>query len=407
MTSLTAECCISGGGPAGLMLGYLLARRGIDVIVLEKHADFLRDFRGDTVHPSTLELFYELGLLDGLLERRHQTTDRVSMMISGDRLQIADFRRLSTRCKFIAMMPQWDFLDYLADEARAYPNFRLLMSTESRSLIEENGSVAGLRAVSEEGEIEIRSSLVVAADGRASQLRDLSGLEVQDFGAPIDVFWMRLARKPDDSTESIAHISSSGFLVLINRNDYWQCAMPIRKGHAEEIRAQGIGEFRSRITRIAPSLADATQGLRDWDDVKLLTVQVNRLKTWWREGLLFIGDAAHAMSPIGGVGINLAIQDAVAAGRILGPALRAGNVTTDLLASIQKRREWPTRATQRAQIFAQDRILVPVLGADEEIRAPFFLRLLNAVPALRGLPARAIGLGVRPEHWHGEDGAEY
>ncbi len=399
MHSLTTQCCISGGGPAGLMLGYLLARQGVDVVVLEKHPDFLRDFRGDTVHPSTLELFHELGLLEGLLARPHQKTDRISVMISGDRLQIADFSKLPTHCKFIAMMPQWDFLDYLADEARSYPNFQLLMSTQTDALIEQNGCVVGVSATTTDGPIEVRSELVVVADGRGSQLRDMSGLVVEDLGAPIDVFWMRLPRRPDDSTESLAHINSNGFLVLINRGDYWQCALPFPKGRAEEIRAEGIVEFSARISRIAPALAEAAQALKYWNDVKLLTVQVNRLTRWWREGLLCIGDAAHAMSPIGGVGINLAIQDAVAAGRILGTALKAGLVTTDQLAAVQKRRAWPSRMTQRAQIAAHDRVLIPVLTANENLRAPFVLKVFNSVPALRGLPARAIGLGLRPEHW--------
>ena len=399
MHSLTTQCCISGGGPAGLMLGYLFARQGVDVVVLEKHADFLRDFRGDTVHPSTLELFHELGLLEGLLARPHQKTDLISVTISGDRLQIADFRKLPTHCKFIVMMPQWDFLDYLADEARSYPNFQLLMSTQTGTLIEQNGRVVGVCATTTDGLIEIRSELVVAADGRGSHLRDMSGLEVEDLGAPIDVFWMNLARRPDDSTESLLRINLDGFLVLINRGDYWQCALPFPKGSAEEIKAEGIAEFRARISRIAPALTEAAQALKNWDDVKLLTVQVNRLTRWWREGLLCIGDAAHAMSPIGGVGINLAIQDAVAAGRILGTALKAGAVTTDQLAAVQKRRAWPSRMTQRAQIAAHDRVLIPVLSANESLRAPFILKVLNSVPALRGLPARAIGLGLRPEHW--------
>tara|TARA_R110000772_G_scaffold99854_5_gene199870 strand:+ start:180 stop:1391 length:1212 start_codon:yes stop_codon:yes gene_type:complete len=402
MSVLTSQCCIAGGGPAGLMTGYLLARAGVEVIVLEKHEDFLRDFRGDTVHPSTLQLFGELGLLDGLLSRPYQKTERLSVSIDGASYKVAEFTRLPVQNNFIAMMPQWDLLDFVADTARELPNFRLLMATEADELIEEDGRVAGLRGHAKDAPLEIRSTLTIAADGRGSRLRDQSGLVVEDLSAPIDVFWMRLPRTPDESGESLGRVGADGFLVLINRGDYWQCALPFPKGSADTIRAEGLDAFRARIGRLAPSLAPVTDAIKSWDDVKLLTVQVNRLKKWWRTGLLCIGDAAHAMSPVGGIGINLAVQDAAAAARILAPSLRRGEAPDHVLAAVQKRRNWPTRMTQRAQVLAQNRVLVPALTMGVAPKAPFFLKALNAVPPLRGLTARAVGIGLRPEHWHSD-----
>ena len=399
MKQLTTQCCIAGGGPAGLMMGYLLARAGVDVIVLEKHADFLRDFRGDTVHPSTLQLFKELGLDGALLTRPYQKTEHLVVNISGQPYKVADFNRLPLEHGFIAMMPQWDLLDFVADTARELPNFRLFMSTRAEMLTEENGKVVGLRAEGEDGPLEIRSLLIVAADGRDSRLRDQSGLEVEDMGAPIDVFWMRLPRAPDTALDSMALADADGFLVLINRGDYWQCALPFPKGAADTIRAEGLESFRRRIGKLAPDLAPVTGEIKSWDDVKLLTVQVNHLKTWWRTGLLCIGDAAHAMSPVGGVGINLAVQDAVAAARMLAPDLREGRVPDTMLAAVQKRRDWPARMTQRAQIAAHDRVLVPVISGGTPPKAPFILKLIDRVPILRGLTARAVGMGLRPEHW--------
>ena len=402
MRVLTSQCCIAGGGPAGLMTGYLLARAGVEVIVLEKHEDFLRDFRGDTVHPSTLQLFKELGLLDGLLSRPYQKTERLSVSIDGASYDVADFTRLPVQNNFIAMMPQWDLLDFVADTARELPNFRLLMATEADDLIEEDGRVVGLRGHARDEPLEIRSTLTIAADGRGSRLRDQSGLEVEDLGAPIDVFWMRLPRTPDESGESLGRVGADGFLVLINRGDYWQCALPFPKGSADTIRAEGLDAFRARIGRLAPRLASVAGELKSWDDVKLLTVEVNRLKKWWRTGLLCIGDAAHAMSPVGGIGINLAVQDAAAAARILAPSLRRDEAPDDVLAAVQKRRNWPTQMTQRAQILAQNRVLVPALTGGVAPKAPFFLKVLNAIPPLRGLTARAVGIGLRPEHWHSD-----
>lgn len=395
MDSRTHQVCVSGGGPAGLMLGYLLARQGVDVVVLEKHADF----RGDTIHPATLEIFHELGLDGGLLALPHQKTERISLTLSGETIPIADFTHLPVHHPFVAMMPQWDLLAFLADEARKFPNFHLLMSTEARGLIETGGRVTGLVAEGPGGRIEIHAGLVVAADGRGSQLRDVSGLALEDIGAPVDVFWMRLERKPDEANESLGRVSADGFLVLINRGDYWQCALPLPKGDADNIRAQGLPAFRDRIRRIAPFLGSAPDALTDWDQVKLLTVQVNHMPKWWRPGFLCIGDAAHAMSPVGGVGINLAVQDAVAAARILGAHLNAGQVPDDALAKIQKRRYWPARMVQRAQVAAHRFVLVPAITAKGPLKVPFGLRFFQWFPLLRRLPSRAIGLGLRPEHW--------
>ncbi|MEQ9506893.1 MAG: FAD-dependent oxidoreductase [Hyphomonas sp.] len=399
METLTSQVCISGGGPAGLMLGYLLARQGVDVVVLEKHADFLRDFRGDTIHPATLEIFHELGLADGLLALPHQKTERISVTISGETVPIADFTHLPVHHPFVAMMPQWDLLDFLADEARKFPNFRLLMSTEAQGLTETGGRITGLRATGPDGPLEIRADLVVAADGRSSALRDASGLAVEDIGAPVDVFWMRLDRAANAGNESLGRISEDGMLVLINRGDYWQGALPLPKGSADTIRAQGLRAFQDRIRRIAPFLEDAPDALTSWDQVKLLTVQVNHMPTWWRPGFLCIGDAAHAMSPVGGVGINLAVQDAVAAARILGPLIGKGPVPDGALAAVQKRRHWPARMVQRAQVLAHRIVLVPAITAKGPPKVPALMRLFQWLPWLRRLPARAIGLGLRPEHW--------
>lgn len=403
MNDSQPDCLIAGGGPAGLMVGYLLARQGVNVTVLEKHKDFLRDFRGDTVHPSTLELFHQLGLLDKLLARPHQKTSRVSIYLSGTPYKVADFSRLKVQCPYIAMMPQWDFLDVLADEAISLPTFKMMMSTEAIDLIEEDGKILGVSAKSRlkanAKPFDIRSSLTIAADGRGSVLRDASGLPLVDHGAPIDVFWMRLPRHKDTSEETFGRASKHGFLVMIDRGDYWQCALPLAKGSAETIREQGLPAFQHRIAQIVPSLEPVVDALKSWDDVKLLTVQVNRLTKWWRDGLLCIGDAAHAMSPIGGIGINLAIQDAVATARLLGPALKENRLSLGDLAAVQKRRNRPAALTQKSQITIQNRIIVPILENTKELKAPFPVKLLNRFGFLRGLPAKAIGIGLRPEYW--------
>ncbi len=381
-----------------MMLGLLLARMGVDVVVLEKHADFLRDFRGDTVHPSTLEVMHELGLLDEFLERPHNEAGQVSLQIGDENVTVADLSHLPTRCRFIAFMPQWDFLDFLAAQGKRYPTFRLLVRAEVAELITEGGRVAGVRAQTPDVLLEVRAHLVVGADGRRSVVRALAGLAVRDLGAPMDVLWLRLSRRPDDPGAVLARIDAGRILVLLDRGDYWQCAFVIPKGALDGVRRRGLPAFRYELVRLAPFLRDRVQEVRGWDDVKLLTVSVDRLRTWWRPGLLCLGDAAHAMSPIGGVGINLAVQDAVAAANILGPHLLRCTLRTEHLRRLQRRREWPTRATQRLQLALQNRMIRPVLAASGSLRPPRLLRLLGRFPVLRRIPARLIGLGVRPEH---------
>jgi 2-polyprenyl-6-methoxyphenol hydroxylase-like FAD-dependent oxidoreductase len=397
MEQLTTRCCIAGGGPAGIMLGYLLARAGIDVVVLEKHADFFRDFRGDTIHPSTLTVMQELGLLDDFLMLRHSEVRTLSVNVSGEAVTIADLSRVPGPCKFVMFIPQWDFLNFLAERARRFSGFRLLMETEARALIVEDGGVTGLRTISHGQELIVHADLTVAADGRTSILREQSGCEVIEIGAPIDALWLRLSKKPGDANETFGNVVAGGILVAIDRVEYYQCAMVIKKGAFDEMRRDGLEAFRQKIATIAPFLADRVNELQSWDDVKLLTVAVNRLKQWHRPGLLFIGDAAHAMSPVGGIGINLAIQDAVAASNLLTDALREGAPTDADLQRVQDRRERPTRQTQGLQVFIQERILNRVLDTTAKIRLPWFLRLFR-ISALRGIPARTIGVGFLPEH---------
>jgi len=396
---LKTQCCIAGGGPAGMMLGYLLSRQGVDVIVIEKHADFLRDFRGDTVHPSTLQVFHELGLLDTFLRLPHQKTEHIKLTLSGQDFDMADFTRLDLAAPYIAFMPQWDLLNFLAENARVFPNFTLLQSTEAIELLDKEETVTGLKAITEKGTLEIQAELTVAADGRDSCLRQASQLPLKTLGAPIDVFWFRLPRKPDEDTDSLGAANENGFLVLINRGDYWQCALPFPKGSADVIRKQGLEAFRSRISAINPKKTLALEALQSWDDVKLLNVQVNRLEKWYRPGLICIGDAAHAMSPVGGVGINLAVQDAVAAGRLIGTALKSETLSIETLKAVQKRRETAAKVTQFLQLQAHERVLTPVLTSSEPFQTPKLVRLINKIPALQGLFARAIGMGVTPEHW--------
>jgi 2-polyprenyl-6-methoxyphenol hydroxylase-like FAD-dependent oxidoreductase len=380
------------------MLGFLLARLGVDTVVLEKHADFLRDFRGDTVHPSTLRVMQELGLLETFLARPHQKLRQIAGQVGGQPIVIADFSHLPAQIAFIAFMPQWDFLDFLAHEARKLPTFRLLMRAEATDLVEERGAVAGVRARTPEGPLEIRAELTVAADGRASLLRQHAGLEVEDFGAPMDVLWMRLSKHAADPPNALGRINAGRILVTLDRGDYWQCAYVIPKGAAETLRAGGIAAFRDGIVAVAPFLSDRVGELRSWDDVKLLTVQVNRLRQWHRPGLLCIGDAAHAMSPIGGVGINLAIQDAVAAANLLAEPLQRGAPAEQELAAVQRRRELPTRMTQRMQLFLQRAVIGRVLASGATPGLAWPVRLLQAFPVLRRIPARLIGMGFRPEH---------
>jgi len=381
-----------------MMLGFLLARAGVDVTVLEKHRDFLRDFRGDTIHPSTLEVMYELGLLDDFLRLRHQEVRRLTGQVGDERLTVADFSHLPTHCRFIALMPQWDFLNFLSSRAAHYAGFHLRMQAEVTDLVQDGERIVGARGHSPDGVFEIRSPLVVGADGRHSVVRERAGLAVEDLGAPMDVFWMRLSHHPDDAAETLGRFDAGVVFVMLNRGDYWQCALAIPKGSADEIRGRGIAAFRDMVARLVPFGRDRLQELRSWDDVKLLTVTVDRLSQWYRQGLLCIGDAAHAMSPIGGVGINLAVQDAVAAANILAAPLREGAVTLELLRAVQQRRAFPTRATQRVQVFVQNRILGRVLGSTQRPSLPWPLKLVRACPWLQRIPARLVGVGVRPEH---------
>ena len=394
---LETDCCIAGGGPAGMMLGFLLARAGVKVIVLEKHGDFLRDFRGDTVHPSTLEVMYELGLLERFLKRPHEELDQLSAQIGESVVRVADFRHLPAHARFIALMPQWDFLDFLAGEARAFAEFTLIMRAEARELILEGERVAGVMATTPEGPVEIRAPLTVGADGRHSVLRERAGLEVDDLGAPMDVLWMRLPRRPDDANLSLGRVQAGRIFVMIPRGDYFQCGYVVAKGEYETIRAAGIEALRQSIAHLIPLVADRVAALAGWDDVKLLTVSVDRLKRWWRPGLLFIGDAAHAMSPVGGVGINLAIQDAVAAANILAAPLTEKRLNSTDLEAVQRRRELPTRFTQSIQLIVQRRLIGPTLADARTPRVAWPLKLLDRFALLRRIPARLVGLGLRFE----------
>ena len=396
---MKVDCCIVGGGPAGMMLGFLLARAGVGVAVLEKHGDFLRDFRGDTVHPSTLRVMDELGLLDEFLKLPHQKLSRFAAQFGDRPVDIADFSGLPARIGYIAMMPQWNFLDFLAAHGKRYPGFKLLMNAEAHALVEEEGRVVGVRAIVEGHEQEIRGDLVVGADGRHSTVRTDAGLQVEDIGAPMDVLWFRLPHRKGDPAEFMGRFDVGSILVLLDRGDYWQCAYVIAKGSAETVRAQGIEKVRETVSRLMPAFADRVGELKGMDDLKLLTVGVDRLRTWWKPGLLCIGDAAHTMSPIGGVGINVAIQDAVAASNILVAPLREQRLKDSDLAAVQERRLFPARMTQSIQVFLQKRVIAPSLpGRDDALKVPFFLRLLQWFPLLRRLPARLLGLGVRPEH---------
>jgi 2-polyprenyl-6-methoxyphenol hydroxylase-like FAD-dependent oxidoreductase len=399
-SSITTKCCIAGGGPAGMMLGFLLARAGVPVVVLEKHADFFRDFRGDTVHPSTLEFMHELGLLDDFLKLPHQKVETLTGQVGAEHLTMIDFRHLPTHCKYIALMPQWDFLNFLADRGKRFKTFDLHMKAEATDLIEQGGRVVGVRAKTADGTLTIRADLVVGCDGRHSTVREKAGLKSEDYGAPMDVLWFRLARKAGDSTDTFGHIEAGKMMIMLDRGDYWQCAYVIAKGGIDRVKAEGLEAFRKRVLEMSPFLADRIGELKSFDDIKLLSVTVDRLEKWWRPGLLCIGDAAHAMSPIGGVGINMAVQDAVAAANRLAGPLRAGQVTDADLRAIEERRTLPVRFTQWLQLNIQRRIISRVLGMDggQRPKPPLVFKLFNVFPALRRIPARLLGLGIRREH---------
>ena len=382
-----------------MMLGYLLARGGVQTVVLEKHEDFLRDFRGDTVHPSTLEVMHELGLLDGLLNVPHQKLEQISGWFGTTKIDIADFTGLKVTCPYIAFMPQWDFLNFLMAEGKRLPQLSVLMKAEATELIREQGRVAGVRVQTAQGLTEIRANLTVAADGRHSRLRDQAALPLRDLGAPIDVLWFRVGRDSDRFDQTFTHVGEGKVMITLDRGDYWQCAYVIPKGGAEQIRQRGLEAFRADVASIAEELAPHMHEIQSWDDVKLLEVKVNRLEQWSMPGFLCIGDAAHAMSPVGGVGVNLAIQDAVATANLLGEVLLRGSLTDDDLLKVQQRRLFPTRVTQAFQVTVQNRILDPVLsGSNAELEPPLPLRLLSQSRWLRGMAARAVGMGVRPEH---------
>ena len=395
---MTTACCITGGGPAGIMLGFLLARAGVDVVVLEKHADFFRDFRGDTIHPSTLQLMHELGLLDAFLAQPHDEVRELSAQIGDELLEIADFTHLKTVAKFLALMPQWDFLNFLADRGKRYPGFHLLMEHETTDLTFAGDRVTGVIATAPSGPVTITADVVVGADGRTSIVREKAGLHVEEIGAPIDVLWMRMTRKPDDPAQVLGIANFGKFMIMLNRTTYWQCAFVIHKGDYAQMRTGDITPFREQLVRLVPWLRDRVEELRTWDDVKLLTVAVDRLTTWYRDGLLCIGDAAHAMSPIGGVGINLAVQDAVAAANVLAPAFARGVPGIAEFAAIQRRRVYPMKLIQFMQVTVQNRVLKPVLASTGTMHAPAIVQLFDRIAWLRRFPAMFVGIGPRPEH---------
>lgn len=398
---LETTCCVVGGGPAGMMLGYLLARSGVQVTVLEKHEDFFRDFRGDTVHPSTLEVLNELGLLKKFLDLPHQTVESLGVVIGGTALDVADFRHVPASCKFVALMPQWDFLNFLSSHARKFASFRLLMQHEVVRLMNDGERVTGVVAQNDGREVQIQADLVVGCDGRHSTTRQAAGLELIEYGVPVDVLWFRISRKPDESEQVLGNVNYGKALILINRSDYFQAGLIIEKGSYGQVKARGLDELRAGLRRIAPYLNDRVNELRDWDQIKILTVQINRLRQWYRPGLLCIGDAAHAMSPAGGVGINLAIQDAIAAANLLTPALLDRRVFEEQLAGVQRRREFPTRLTQTIQLLAH-RGLARAFQNPGPVQPPWQIKVGMRIPGIHRALGYAVGIGARPEHVAGK-----
>jgi 2-polyprenyl-6-methoxyphenol hydroxylase-like FAD-dependent oxidoreductase len=403
---MKTRCCIVGGGPAGMMLGYLLGRAAIDVVVLEKHADFFRDFRGDTVHPSTLQVMDELGLIEGFLRLPHQRLQKMDGMFGGEAVRIADLSRLHVKYPFIAFMPQWDFLNFLRESGKQFASLRVMMSTEAIDLIHDGDRISGVRARTTEGVIDIEADLTIACDGRHSLVRERAGLEVEEIGAPMDVLWFRAGKRETESESLFARIDPGRMMVTFDRGDYWQCAYVIAKGQYDAVKARGLTALLDDIARMAPILKPGLADVKGWDDVKLLTVAINRLKRWTRPGLLCIGDAAHAMSPIGGVGVNLAVQDAVATANLLAPKLANGCPPEDELDAVRRRREFPVRMTQRMQVIAQNNIVSAALKpGNQPLKVPLVMRLITAVPWLQGVTARFVGVGVRPEHVQSKDNA--
>ncbi|QIP10010.1 FAD-dependent oxidoreductase [Bradyrhizobium symbiodeficiens] len=393
------RCCVVGGGPAGMMLGYLLGRAGIEVVVLEKHADFFRDFRGDTVHPSTLQVMDELGLIDGFLKLPHQRLQKMDGLFGGTPVRIADLRRLHTKYPFIAFMPQWDFLNFLREAGRRFASLEVMMSTEAVDLIRRGEAIAGVRAKTPDGIVDIESDLTIACDGRHSTVRERAGLSVEEIGAPMDVLWFRVGRKPDETENVFARVEPGKMMITFDRGDYWQCAYVIAKGQYDAVKARGLQALLDDVVRMAPILKGGIADVKSFDDVKLLTVAINRMARWTRPGLLCIGDAAHAMSPVGGVGVNLAVQDAVATANLLANKLQHGCPSENDLDAVRRRREFPARMTQRMQVIVQNKIISGALqGNDRPLRVPLIVRLITALPWLQGIPARLLALGVRPEH---------
>ena len=396
---LKTQCCIAGGGPAGMMLGFLLARAGIEVVVLEKHADFFRDFRGDTIHPSTFQLMHELGLLDEFLKVPHQEVKHLEVVFNGESIQLADFTHLNVAKPVLGLMPQWDFLKFLQTHAAKHPTFKLILEAEVTDIIKEKGRITGVTATTKDGTLDVFGDIVVATDGRGSVLRKKAGLKVVASGVPIDVLWFRVSRQPDDPAQTFGRFDHGRIMVLLNRDEYWQCAYLIEKGTYPQVQQKGLPVFYKELSGVSPFLANRMPELKSWDGIKLLSVDIDHLETWYTDGLLCIGDAAHAMSPIGGVGINLAVQDAVATANILyEPLSRRKVITTDILQKVQDRRTFPTKVIQRVQIFIQNGIMSRRSAISKSEKPPLPFRLIKAFPLLSRIPAWIVGIGVRPEH---------